>query len=80
MTRAGTSVGDVWCPGFLCYGIPVGDSWYVQHMLNENVQEIKKEVVRVKAMLVEEDSQAIWTILHCSLSQKLDCHLSFLSQ
>ena len=52
MTRAGTMVGDVWCPGFVCYGIPVGDSRYVQHMLSEKVQEIQKDVVWVKAVLV----------------------------
>ena len=32
--------------------------------------EIQDEVMRVKAVLGEEDSQAIWTIIHCSLSQK----------
>ena len=76
MARAGVKVGDVWHPGFLCYGIPVGTRQYCQHMLMEKVNEVRGEVDRVKQVLGEDDSQAIWSILKCSLAQKLDWHLS----
>ena len=76
MKRAGVQIGDDWQPGYLCYGIPVGTKEYCQHMLREKVQEVRVEVDRVKQVLGEEDSQAIWCILKCSLAQKLDWHLS----
>ena len=76
MKRAGVKVGDQWLLGFLCYGIPVGTSDYVKHMLSEKVQEVREEVYRVKEVLGEEDGQAIWSILKCSFSQKLDWHLT----
>ena len=63
MKRAGVQIGDVWQPGFLCYGIPVGTRQYCQHLLMEKVQEVRSEVDRVKQVLGEEDSQAIWCIL-----------------
>ena len=76
MKRAGVQIGNVWQPGFLCYGIPVGTRQSCQHLLLEKVQEVRAEVDRVKQVLGEEDSQAIWCILKCSLAQKLDWHLS----
>jgi hypothetical protein len=76
MKRTGVPVGDQWLPGLVCYGIPVGTSEYVKHLLWEKVQDVKIEVDRVKDVLGEEDSQAIWSILKCSLAQKLDWHLS----
>ena len=57
--------------GFVCYGIPVGTIEYVKQMLSEKVQEVKGEVNRVKEVLGEEDGQAMWSILKCSLAQKL---------
>ena len=54
----------------------MGTSEYVKQMLSDKVQEVKGEVVRVKDVLGEEDSQATWSILKCSLAQKLDWHLS----
>ena len=38
MARAGIMVGNVWYPGFLCYGIPVGTREYCQNMLKEKVK------------------------------------------
>ena len=46
--------GQGWCHGgrgmvfcfFFCYGIPVGTVKYVKHVLNEKVEEVKKEVNR----------------------------------
>jgi hypothetical protein len=76
MKRAGVQIGDDWHPGYLCYGISVGTREYCQHMLREKVHKVKVEVDRVKHVLGEEDSQAMWCILKCSLAQKLDWHLS----
>ena len=69
-------INGVWQPGYLCYGIPVGTKQYCQYMLIEKVREVGEEVDRVKQVLGEDDSQAIWCILKCSLAQKLDWHLS----
>ena len=78
MKRAGVQeeVGGEWLNGFVCYGIPVGTTEYVKHMLGDKVAELQGEVNRVKEVLGEEDGQAIWCILKCSLAQKLDWHLS----
>ena len=76
MKRAGVQVGEQWLSGFLCYGIPVGTSEYVKHQLCDKVQEVRSEVDRVKDVLGEGDGQAIWSILKCSIAQKLDWHLS----
>ena len=76
MTKAGVLVEEVWQPGFLCYGIPVGSPEYCKKMLNDKVKEVKEEVDKVRAVLCEGDSQDIWCILKCSLAQKLDWHLS----
>ena len=76
MKVAGVQVGDVWQPGFVCYGIPVGTPAYVKHMLWDKVQEVRGEIDKVKEVLGEKDGQAIWCILKCSLAQKLDWHLS----
>ena len=76
MKRAGVQVGEQWLSGFVCYGIPVGTSEYVKHQLCDKVQEVRSEVDRVKDVLGEGDGQAIWSILKCSIAQKLDWHLS----
>ena len=76
ISLAGCTVGGVFRPGYLCYGIPVGANEYVRHMLGEKVREVKEEVDRVKEVLSQDDGQALWTILHCSLAQKLDYHLT----
>ena len=75
IARAGAIVGGLFCPGFICYGIPVGSDSFVRHMLDVKVEEIKRDVERVKEVLID-DRQDLWTILHCSLAQKLDWHLS----
>ena len=76
MKRTGVQVGEQWLKGFVCYGIPVGTSEYVKHMLGEKVNELQEEVDRVREVLGEEDAQAVWCILKCSLAQKIDWHLS----
>ena len=57
MTRVGAMMGNVWYPGLVCYGILVGNSHYVQHMLSEKVQETKEKVVIVKAVLGKEEAK-----------------------
>ena len=76
MKLAGCVVDGRFRSGYLCYGIPVGEDEYVRFMLDEKVKEVKNEVGLVKDLLGPEDGQAVWTILHCSLAQKLDYHLS----
>ena len=77
MRRAGCKVGDTWQPGFICYGIAIGTDSFVRHQLSAKVDEITEEVNKVREVLgPNKDSQAIWTILHCSLAQKFDWQLS----
>ena len=38
--RAGTMVGEEFCPGFLCYGIPIGTPAYVRHQLSLKVHVV----------------------------------------
>ena len=77
MRRAGTMVEGQWEPGYLCYGIAVGSDLYVQHQLQEKVEEVIGVVDKVRELLgPHKDYQAIWAILQCSLAQKLDWQLS----
>ena len=48
ITLAGCNVEGVFCPGFVCYGIPVGSDGYVRHMLKEKVREVQEEMDKVK--------------------------------
>ena len=72
MKIAGITLDSTLHPGMVVFGIPVGSDPYVQHMLEEVVDEIASQVEQVKDVLAGE-SQAIWSILHSSLSHKLDC-------
>lgn len=66
-----------WQPGCMCYGIAVGTDAYVQHHLEAKVDEVSREVSRVREVLgPEKDSQAMWALLQCSLAHKLDWQLS----
>ena len=77
MRRAGTKVAGNWQPGCMCYGIAVGTDAYVQHHLEAKVDEVSREVSRVREVLgPEKDSQAMWALLQCSLAHKLDWQLS----
>ena len=51
LARAGIMVGDEFLPGFMLYGIPIGDSRYVKHQLNMKVQEVAREVEQVLEVL-----------------------------
>ena len=72
---AGTRVaGEEFLPGFVLYGIPIGDSRFVKHHLALKVQEIAKQVDDVLEVL-DGEGQAIWTVLRSSTLMKLDYHL-----
>ena len=75
MKLAGITVEEVFHPGMVVYGIPVGSNLYVQHMLDSAVSDIASEVRQVQEVLAGE-SQAMWSILHSSLAHKLDWHLT----
>jgi hypothetical protein len=77
MKRAGTVVEGRFAPGFMCYGIAVGSTEFVRAKLEEKVDEVAAEVEKVvKVLAPKKDYQAMWSILQCSLSQKLDWQLS----
>ena len=75
MKLAGVVVDDLFLPGMMVYGIPVGTDQYVRHMLDEVVENIPSEVSKVEELL-QGDSQAMWAILNSSLAHKLDWHLT----
>ena len=71
MPRAGRMVDGQWLPGFMCYGVAIGTSQYVKHILKEKVEKLGQDTD--KAMdLLEEDRHAAWVLLSTSLSQQLD--------
>ena len=71
LTRAGTTINGVFEPGFLCYGVPVGTDIYVEHMLHEKLTEIAR-IAKNTCDILDEERQALWTVLRLSLSQQLD--------
>ena len=75
LTVAGSIVDQIFLPGFMCYGIPIGTKEYVRHQLSEKVQEVAKEVEEIVSVL-DGEGQAIWTIARSSTAMKLDYHLS----
>ena len=75
LARSGTMVGEEFLPGFLLYGIPVGDSRYVKHHLSKKVQEVAREVEQVLTVL-QGEGQAIWAVARSSTIMKLDYHLA----
>ena len=75
LVRAGQTVAGQWEPGMICYGVPIGTDSYVQHMLSEKVSEVAREVETVCEVL-QEEHQALWTVLRSSISQKLDYWLT----
>ena len=75
MKVAGVSMEGSFFPGMVVYGIPVGTDMYVQHMLEEVVNDIVSQVDRVQEVLAGE-SQAVWSVLYSSLAHKLDWQLT----
>ena len=62
-------------PGFVLYGVLVGDSRYVKHQLNLKVQEVGGDVEQVLKVL-QGEGHAIWTVARSSTIMKLDYHLA----
>ena len=58
MKIAGVTIDNIFHPGLVVYGIPVGSEPYVHHMLGEVVDEIANQVGQVMEVLAGE-SQAI---------------------
>ena len=75
LRRAGTMVGEVFHPGFICYGIPMGTDGYVAAALRKKAEEVARDVEKVCSIL-SEDSQALWVAVHRSLAHKMDYFLS----
>ena len=75
LVRAGDMVLGRWEPGMICYGIPVGTDSYVQHKMEEKVSELAMEIKSVSQVL-QDERQALWTVLRSSISQKLDYWLT----
>ena len=47
-------VDQEFCPGFLCYGIPIGTPAYVRHELSLKIQEVASEVEQIVKVLDQE--------------------------
>ena len=75
LVRDGNGVTGQWEAVMTCHGVPVGSDNYVQQMLEEKVFEVAREVETVCSVL-QEESQALWTVLRSSISQKLDYWLT----
>ena len=75
LVTAGTVIDGQWEPGLICYGVPIGTDTYVLSKLEEKVREVAREVETVGQVL-QEERQAMWSVLRSSTSQKLDYWLS----
>ena len=76
MKIAGSHVNGIFQHDFFCYGIPVGKDEYVKHMLIKKVEEITEEAKKVVETL-EDERQALWSILRLSIAQQLDYWCQF---
>ena len=68
-------VGGQWEAGFMCYGIAIGTKRYVQSRLQGKVEKLSGDIDQVMDLL-QDNIQAAWTLLSCSLSSQLDYMLS----
>ncbi len=75
LVRAGTIVDGSWEPGIICYGVPIGTDPYVTHMLSCKLEEIEQQEEQIHKVL-EDEKQALWSVLRSSLSHKLDYWLT----
>ena len=73
---AGREIEGQWCPGYMCYGVPIMSAQFIRVVLMEKVKEIEAEVKKSSDILGEEDLQAEWKLLQCSTVHKLDWLLS----
>ena len=51
LAQAGTLVGEDFLPGFVLYGIPVGNGRYVKHHLSLKVKDVAGEVEQILNVL-----------------------------
>ena len=63
---AGETVGGVFFPGFLLYGVPVGSDTYVEVKMKEKVEKVAREAVQ-GGELLKGEPQGLWTILRSSI-------------
>ena len=77
MKRAGVQAeeGGPWLPGFRCYGVFIGCTAYVKHMLKQEALRICKEIDQV-VHLLRADNQAAWIILSSAMAHQLDYSLT----
>ena len=75
LRRAGVYVDGVFYPGFECYGVGIGTDIFFRSYCEGKVQEIK-DVVMKSCELMDQDSQAKWTLLSFSIAHNLGYHLS----
>jgi hypothetical protein len=75
LAAAGKMIDNNWEPGMLCYGVPVGTDRYVMHMLDIKVDELENEVATITEIL-EDERQAMWSVLRSSTAHKLDYWLT----
>ena len=75
LSRAGTMVGEEFLPGFVLYGIPIGDTRFVKQKLSLKVEEIARDANQMLTVL-QGEGQAIWSVIRSSSIMKLDYHLA----
>ena len=77
LTLAGEMVEGRFERGFDCYGIPIGTSRYVTHMLQQKAEELARNAHQT-AHLLSSDHQALWSALRLSISHRFAyfCQLS----
>ena len=76
LKRAGVSVDNYFRPGFVLYGIPIGDPRFVKHHLGLKVKDISKQVDEFLEVL-QDEGPVIWTVLKSSIVMKMDYQLAF---
>ena len=58
-------------PGFVLYGILVGEARFVKHHLSRKVQEVAREIQQTLEVL-QGEGQAIWKVIRSSTIMKMD--------
>ena len=72
---AGREVEGVWVPGFILYGVPVGEDRYVVAALEDKVREVGEGAAKACKLLATE-KQSLWTLLRASLKFQFEYWLS----
>ena len=72
---AGMEVEGTWVPGFILYGVPVGEDKFVVASLQDKVREVAKSAAQA-CKLLSNERQALWTLLRTSMKFKFEYWLS----